>query len=74
MRVYRVDVTQDDIAQGVRGDARKCPIAHAWNRATNGGLNLFLPTASLPLVAQQFMSNFDAGWPVSPITFEMEVW
>ena len=74
MRVYRVDVTQDDIAHGVRGNARQCPIARAWNRATGGGLSLYLPTTSLPPVAQQFMARFDAGQVVHPITFEMEVW
>lgn len=74
MKVYRIDVTTDDIRRGVRGDERACPIAHAWNRATNGGLSLYLPFDNLPAVAQTFLRDFDAGRPVEPFTFEMEVY
>ena len=71
--VYLIDVIQDDINRGVRGDSRSCPIAHAWNRATHGGLSLFVPSDCMPDVARQFLADFDAGRAVHPFRFEMEV-
>ena len=73
MREYRISVTQDDIRAGKRHNERECPIAHAWNRATDGGLMMFLPIESLPWVAQDFLRRYDRGEHVEPFQFIMEV-
>ena len=61
-----------------------CPIARAIRRVYPEAIvtprQVFLtgvlhtnPFAHLPLAARQFIADFDAGQPVGPITFELEV-
>lgn len=78
-----IEVNQDDIDNGKKYNGCDCPIAlaikrcgvskmpvvSAWGIVLNCSKNeRFIP----PLAAMVFMSRFDAGLPVHPITFELE--
>ena len=81
-----IEVTQEDIKNGVRGDPCNCPTAHAATRATHGTVPLrvgalvikFGPIGSsvaskLPIEAREFIYDFDWGKPVEPFSFEIEL-
>lgn len=87
MAKLRVEVTAEDIAQGVRNQAFECPVACALTRS---GLDhpsawpsrvYYGPfdapngrlTAKLPEEAAAFIAAFDDGRPVEPFAFEIEV-
>lgn len=75
----KIQVTQADIANGMRGNRKACPIARAVIRASS------LSTASVtqsyirrgrrkdftPAEARIFIRAFDAGQPVEPFEFEL---
>lgn len=76
----KIVVTQDDIDNGRRESPTHCPIAlaarrqfpHRYVLATAdhllvGGLTYYW----LPPVAVSFVDDFDEGYPVQPISFEV---
>ncbi|KKL61653.1 hypothetical protein LCGC14_2193140 [marine sediment metagenome] len=73
-----VNVTQDHIAQGIRDDMCRCPIALALLPSVGSlsvsreyVITLHHGEFDLPPEAQQFIRDFDAGRMVYPISFEM---
>lgn len=84
----RIDVTQEDIANGVRLDHRCCPVARAIERATgmqasvdvDRGCNnpsAFVVIGSvaavdLPHSVMWFVKKFDRGGQVEPFSFELD--
>lgn len=83
MRYVNVEVTPSDIEAGVPGGADSCPIARALNRA--GFLNVAVgendwgvgilarDSAKLPESARRFVRRFDAGQPVLPSRFRLQL-
>lgn len=85
----KVEVTQGDISDGVRGSPRYCPIALAVRRSGNtrafvggyrvsrlggiGPLDPYGQSADLPSSARRFVACFDQGLVVDPISFELEI-
>jgi hypothetical protein len=79
----KVSVTQEDIFNGVPVMGRFCPIARALTRilgkvsvgnvrvALDGGDRILFGV--LPKIAQRFILDFDAGNPVHPFEFELEL-
>jgi hypothetical protein len=73
-----IEVTQDDINNGVRHSTCDCPIARAATRAfgipTQVGYVSMCPAGFdavyIPPVASDFISMFDMGVPVQPFPFE----
>lgn len=80
----RVDVTEDDIRRGVRGNHNRCPVALAVQREgfphamvsavicegdTWRPGHLHSPT---PPEVRVFTSQFDAGVDVKPFSFEFD--
>lgn len=86
MVVLEIDVTADDILNGVREDALACPVALAAMRATgcghvmtdgdvlrideSGGETM---EGNLPDSVAEFVSRFDRGDPVLPFSFGVEL-
>lgn len=77
-----IDVTQTDIDSGTRRSIASCPLARALTRAFGrpvGAEDVVIDfnkgwrIASLPKRAIAFRNNFDAGRPVMPFEFEIEV-
>jgi hypothetical protein len=76
-----IDVTADDIANGVRGRCSTCPVALAVRRVPGlekwevGGMSAFYGASSFPLpcAASRFIMDFDGGRPVEPFSFEVDV-
>lgn len=77
-----IAVLQDDIDNGEPGKVRRCAIALAANRElfrddiVVSGRYLMAGTefyAVLPDSATAFMPRFDAGMPVEPFKFEVEI-
>lgn len=80
-----VNVTEEDIKEGIKEDCWRCPIARAINRALPDGwvcdvsnykvtlIKNLCPVEvhPLPWVARGFISMFDSGNVVEPITFEL---
>jgi hypothetical protein len=81
----RVDVTEEDIASGIKKDCCKCPIARAVSRtlgwplvtASEHGINASTcdwhvrnKTSHWCL---RFMARFDDGLLVLPFTFHLEI-
>jgi hypothetical protein len=84
MRRIKVTVTEDDIANGVAKDGSRCPVGLACKRADiddpcfeNPGLEYWAGykhlTVKLPKAAREFADAFDAGRPVQPFEFEIEL-
>ena len=83
-----VNVTHDDIDEGREWSHARCPIARAIQRTVGGRadkvivrtlqVDLWLedePThkcAGFPYEVTQFINDFDAGDPVSPIQFSLK--
>jgi hypothetical protein len=74
-----VNVTAEDIRNGVREASRRCPIARAINRTLNveDGVEVcefHIQTDddtmfSMPAEATRFVEDFDHGKPVEPFEF-----
>lgn len=85
----RIEVTADDIAKGKRKSCDACPVARAIHRATGDGWNAVVYKDNCIAVADdddwdreeftpppevaQFVKDFDAGRPVTPITFDLPI-
>jgi hypothetical protein len=80
----RIEVTQPDIAHGVRDICDRCPVALALSRVIPGRGPATVDTDSfyfdwgsevymLPREAQEFIKKFDGGDPVEPISFDVFV-
>lgn len=75
----RIEVTQEDIVNGLPGDCFRCAIALALFRYTS--LHFAVNEIGLqvegddivefPSSAQQFVIDFDDGVPVQPFTFNL---
>ena len=80
---FTIDVTQEDINDGKQKSYWKCPIALALKRKT--GKDYFVSymvslsndieskLVPIPPLAADFIRAFDAGRPVHPFTFEIEL-
>jgi hypothetical protein len=80
-----VDVLQHHIDAGVRRDCRLCPVAMALQRATGEAWRVSEKRAVLrrgsatpirvriPVNVTSFIRRFDAGEPVAPFEFTIEV-
>lgn len=82
MTTYTINVTQDDIDNGVPDRAHLCPIAKAVNRDTGGrfvsvGSKTILTVPGdhqlLPDKAVRFIRRFDNRRRVKPFTFELDL-
>jgi hypothetical protein len=84
--IIAVQVTQEDIAQGLAGDCEECPIALAIYRALSattgvrvgtGGVTLYRDHANamlaLPVAASRFICWFDHDDVVEPFEFELDI-
>lgn len=79
----RIDVTQEDIDQGTRGQCKLCPVALAISRASGFtafvrfGVTLFddyrleVERSGLPQAAVDFICKFDSELPVQPFSFDL---
>jgi len=79
-----IEVTQNDIDMGMRGAARKCPIARAIERITDERykatvwveprlIHAGLGYVGLPGKAMEFIERFDKGEPVAPFAFDADL-
>lgn len=82
---YTIEVTQEDIDEGISFLCDACPVALAMRRAM--GKEIFIspdawgltrnsndPTDQpLPSEAKHFILDFDSGAPVKPFTFTIEL-
>ena len=84
----KIEVTQDLIDKGVKGDCSACPVALAFllhpevGRVAIGpgtlDIDLNVPpfvwsTEELPSKVDDWMADFDMGGQVEPFSFEIEV-
>jgi hypothetical protein len=75
----KIEVTADDIAEGVPEDGIGCPIACALNRLTGDRYEVDYEEVTtpdgrvidLPPEARAFIRRFDRGDEVAPFTFEL---
>ncbi len=78
-----ISVTEQDIKDGLRGDNCFCPVARATRRVIKGHLTVEssymtlrtrkgLTCIETPKIVQDFISAFDSGNYVEPISFELE--
>ena len=82
-KTITVDVTEEDIKNGVRQNGFMCPIACALKRHKQdeydpiwaGALHLRIGKfkGETPDDAFYFIDNFDKGLPVTPFSFTLEV-
>lgn len=80
MRI-RVEVTADDILRGRARDCKGCPVARAISRALGvaasvGSMSFFLgesPCLPLPAPVLEWVGDYDAGRPVAPLSFLLEL-
>jgi hypothetical protein len=74
----KIEVTQEDIDNGIQMNCYYCPIARSIQRQTD----LYVAVranyavigddiAYFPREAEQFIADFDAGEPVHPFSFEI---
>jgi hypothetical protein len=77
----KIEVTREDIDNGLPGEPRDCPVAFAIRRATKNRL-VFVSNykahigdgiAYLPDAATEFIQSFDLDEPVEPFAFELDV-
>lgn len=87
MITLKVQVTEDDIKQGVRNECENCPIAKAICRAANYqyivdvvGPEVYFyssrgdkPKAFLPIEITQAIVMYDSNGPMSPMEFDIEI-
>lgn len=77
-----IHVTQEDIENGERNRASRCPVAIAIKRAT-GNASVYVGTLdmsigefldmSLPRKLVKFIGRFDSGKAVHPFTFTIDI-
>lgn len=82
----KISVLPFDIQNGVRGNACRCPIARALQRAFPGAPGIWVSTytqivftadeehyaeTNMPPAAVAFMRAFDDGKPVGPLEFDV---
>ena len=78
---YKIQVTKEDIKNGIRNDTCSCPIALACKKAlkTNeidvGETKLYVQNCryNIPKKVQNFISCFDTGKKVKPFSFYVKV-
>jgi hypothetical protein len=70
VREYTLDVTEEDIALGIRGCKDDCPIARAYRRQ-HPNLERYY-TLWLTDEMQIFAKAFDGGEPAHPTTFTFD--
>lgn len=88
MHHLKLVVSQDHITNGKRGHSRMCPIALSTKEQMPGcsvivssnGIYVhlqepfkFIGNSELPRAAAHFIKRFDAGLPVEPIEFEVDL-
>src|SRR5690348_452339 len=84
MQTFQIEVTQEDIDKGLKGNCSACPIALAVNRTIPGANStvsdmfnhVYCPgvsrkNADTPDDAAWFISDFDDGKPVEPFSFTL---
>jgi hypothetical protein len=83
----KIEVTQDDINKGERGNARFCPIARACSRiipnsskpSIAGGrwnyvnVNNIERRFNVPDFVNDFINDYDLNNPVTPIEFDIDI-
>lgn len=76
----KIQVTQQEIDNGTRQKASCCPVALAVSLATQRDARVTADTIRFgwkvyitPEPAASFIEAFDAGEPVSPFEFELEL-
>lgn len=83
MKTVQIDVTEADIASGIRGICRLCPIAHAMVRTLGDGEAVIGNTrwlwnghrGDLPNSVTRFIERFDdfGAHFVKPFSFTVEI-
>lgn len=84
MKTITIQVTQEDIERGLRGDCAFCPIALSMRRSTGEFWAVtgraatpyaghWTDSVTLPQECEGFISAFDKGYVVSPFSFSIEV-
>lgn len=88
MTAVRIEVTEQDIADGIAGQCDRCPIAIAIARACAADTSVRVGPAlagisaarmfgtafvKLPESAQDFIFRFDAARPVEPFSFTLDI-
>lgn len=80
MEKITVEVTQADIAKGVRRSLADNPVALAWYAARQEYCHAYRDTIrtaqrdyALPESATEFLNRFHEGERVDPITFELSL-
>ena len=83
---YIVEVTQEDIECGSKGEGKSCPIALSLARLFPEGAGQFevgedyiedekgFVLSNLPLTATHFIQAFDVDAKVEPFEFPITVW
>ena len=73
-----IEVTQDDIRNGVKGDTCACPVALALQRYFSTYIQvdayvvaIGLEQIELPVKVKTFIKDFDNGHTVCPFAFEL---
>jgi len=82
-RTVRIEVTEEQIAEGNRGDPCRCPVAKAIAKAIPGcgpAVNTLVihfscdgSRISTPQVVKDFVNDFDHGHPVKPFEFPLDM-
>lgn len=81
---YTIQVTNAHIQNGIKGNCKHCPVALAVMEITHGEvlvgndklaakINDNNHWAYTPDNVNDFVYDFDAGMPVQPFTFEIEL-
>ncbi len=84
MKTITVNVTADDIKQGVKRSAKQCPIARSFCRLITpgydfsvGGIRIIVGSVNKPFceifmtsIGSEFVVNFDKGEMVEPFTMQ----
>lgn len=86
MATVKIEVTEDDIAKGTRGDGKRCPVAISVNRAI--GVSVWVlafsvssldgrHVAYLPFDVIQWIAKYDRT-PIeqsliAPLTFDLQI-
>lgn len=82
MKTITVEVTAEDIANGVKGKCTSCPVARALSRAAGEPWSVAFDYATrerdcarawLTPKCRTFIEDFDCGEPVAPFSFTIEV-
>lgn len=80
----KIEVTDDDIRQGTKGNCVRCPVALAIERALGKDLAfepwvvgdaawVGLRRCTLPRKARNWIRRFDRELSVAPFTFDLDI-